>query len=88
MPKAKERSQEGCAPVGILEEHVWEVLFSFRPLVTQAILLIVVPILEPISPPKLIFGVTTWNLGIMVTCNFKPLDKWHSFKAVCGGIRT
>ncbi|MPC36811.1 hypothetical protein E2C01_030278 [Portunus trituberculatus] len=27
----------------------------------------------------------------MVTCtvgNFKPLDKWQSFKAVCGGIQT
>ncbi|MPC28461.1 hypothetical protein E2C01_021667 [Portunus trituberculatus] len=24
----------------------------------------------------------------MVTCNFKPLGKWHNFKAVCGGIRT
>ncbi|MPC76232.1 hypothetical protein E2C01_070639 [Portunus trituberculatus] len=56
------------APVGILEEYMWEALFSFRTLVAQAILLTVVPILGPISPPKRIFVVTTWNLGIMVTC--------------------
>ncbi|MPC85977.1 hypothetical protein E2C01_080785 [Portunus trituberculatus] len=24
---------------------------------------------EAISPPKFIFGVTTWSLGIMVTCS-------------------
>ncbi|MPC25806.1 hypothetical protein E2C01_018928 [Portunus trituberculatus] len=28
------------APVGILEECMWEALFSFRPLVAQAILFI------------------------------------------------
>ncbi|MPC86523.1 hypothetical protein E2C01_081353 [Portunus trituberculatus] len=43
-------------------------MFIFRPLVAQAILFIVVPILEPISSPKRIFGVTSENLGIMVTC--------------------
>ena len=57
------------APVGIHEEHMWEALLSFHLLVAQAILLILVPILGHISPPKLIFGVTTWNLGIMVTCS-------------------
>ncbi|MPC31053.1 hypothetical protein E2C01_024330 [Portunus trituberculatus] len=36
---------------------MWEALLSFRPLVTQAILFIVVPILG-----------LHWNLGIMVTC--------------------
>ncbi|MPC94301.1 hypothetical protein E2C01_089465 [Portunus trituberculatus] len=45
-----------------------EALFSFRPLVAQAILFIVVPILWPISPPKRMFGVTTQNLAIVVTC--------------------
>ncbi|MPC41137.1 putative ubiquitin carboxyl-terminal hydrolase FAF-X [Portunus trituberculatus] len=46
-------------PVGILEEYMWEVLLCFRPLLAQAILFIVVPILGPISPSKRIFGVTT-----------------------------
>ncbi|MPC15945.1 hypothetical protein E2C01_008750 [Portunus trituberculatus] len=52
-------SRELNAPVGLLEEYMWEALFSFHPLVAQAILFIVVPILGPISPPKRIFGVTT-----------------------------
>ncbi|MPC91132.1 hypothetical protein E2C01_086149 [Portunus trituberculatus] len=52
-------------PVRILEEYMWEALFSFRPLVVQAISFIVIS--GPISPTKRIFGVTTWNLGIMVT---------------------
>ncbi|MPC22774.1 hypothetical protein E2C01_015800 [Portunus trituberculatus] len=47
------------APVGILKEYMWKALFSFHPLVVQAILFIVVPILGPISPPMCIFGVTT-----------------------------
>ncbi|MPC19791.1 hypothetical protein E2C01_012720 [Portunus trituberculatus] len=51
-------------PAGILEQQIWEALFNFRPIVAQAILFIVVPI----SPTKCIFGVTTWNLDIMVTC--------------------
>ncbi|MPC85967.1 hypothetical protein E2C01_080774 [Portunus trituberculatus] len=46
---------------------MWEELLSFRPLVVQAILFIVVPILGPISAAKRIFDVTTQNLGIMVT---------------------
>ncbi|MPC42369.1 hypothetical protein E2C01_035989 [Portunus trituberculatus] len=53
------------APVGILEEYMWEALFSFHPLVVQAILFIVVGILGSISLAKCIFGVTTWSLGIM-----------------------
>ncbi|MPC51813.1 hypothetical protein E2C01_045667 [Portunus trituberculatus] len=44
---------------------MWEALLNFHPLVVQAILFIVVPILGPISPPKRIFGVTTENLGIL-----------------------
>ncbi|MPC48766.1 hypothetical protein E2C01_042550 [Portunus trituberculatus] len=48
------------APVGTLEEYMWEVLLSFCSLMGQAILFIVAPILGPISPPNRIFGVTTW----------------------------
>ncbi|MPC55522.1 Solute carrier family 23 member 2 [Portunus trituberculatus] len=57
-----EMPHNGLAPVDILEEYMREALFSFRPLVAQTILFIVVPILGPIStpkPPKRIFGVTT-----------------------------
>ncbi|MPC70099.1 hypothetical protein E2C01_064337 [Portunus trituberculatus] len=50
------------APVALLEEYL-EALFSFHPLVAQAILFIVVPILGPISSPKRIFGVTHLEPG-------------------------
>ncbi|MPC86263.1 hypothetical protein E2C01_081086 [Portunus trituberculatus] len=46
-------------PVGILEEYMWEALFSFRPLVALAISFIMIPLLGSISSPKGIFGVTT-----------------------------
>ncbi|MPC91518.1 hypothetical protein E2C01_086561 [Portunus trituberculatus] len=59
---------------------MWEVLFSFRPLVTQAILSIVLPI----SPPKLIFSVTTKNLGIMSLHHYRtgPTSLTTSFHHV------
>ncbi|MPC33885.1 hypothetical protein E2C01_027252 [Portunus trituberculatus] len=44
------------APVGILEDYMWEALFSFLPLVAQAVLFKVVSISGPISPPKSIFA--------------------------------
>ncbi|MPC87050.1 hypothetical protein E2C01_081898 [Portunus trituberculatus] len=44
--------------------RVWEALFSFHPLVTQAISFIVEPILGPISPPKHIFGVRQLHLHL------------------------
>ncbi|MPC28781.1 hypothetical protein E2C01_021992 [Portunus trituberculatus] len=50
---------------------MWEALLIFRPIVAQAILSIVVPKLEPISPPKRMFNVTKNNLGIMVTCRIR-----------------
>ncbi|MPC12763.1 hypothetical protein E2C01_005471 [Portunus trituberculatus] len=48
-----------CPPKTHKTKKAQSALFSFRPLVVQAILFIVVPILGPISPPKRIFGVTT-----------------------------
>ncbi|MPC31692.1 hypothetical protein E2C01_024987 [Portunus trituberculatus] len=47
------------APVGTLEECMGSTVQLPRPLVAQAILFIVVLKLGPISPLKLILGVTT-----------------------------
>ncbi|MPC22540.1 hypothetical protein E2C01_015557 [Portunus trituberculatus] len=65
-PRSKQIDRRGrhggerpIASVDIHEEYMWEALFNVCPLVVQAILFIVAPILGPISPPKHIFGVTT-----------------------------
>ncbi|MPC77222.1 hypothetical protein E2C01_071670 [Portunus trituberculatus] len=45
----------------------------------------------PISPPKRIFGLRQSHLHLEPwrhVGNFKPLDKWQSFKTASGGIRT